>query len=112
MRLSVRKMFDDPSMDIGFDLDVLITQFRWLEEGKMDEKLVKSAIKAARKRINVNLKTYPELKRELPDLLMESYSIIKESLTDKSSPKECKWTLDNLLDKDYYPLRRTLTLVK
>lgn len=104
----MRKMFDDPSIDIDFDLDVLITQFRWLEEGKMDEKLVK----AARKRINVNLKTYPELKHELPDLLMESYSIIKESMTDKSLSEECKWTLDNLLDKDYYPLRKTLTLVK
>lgn len=105
-------MFDDPSMDVSFDLDVLITQFSWLEEGKMDEKLVKSAIKDARKRIAANIKAYPELKRELPDLFMESYNVIKESWTDKVLPEECKWTLDNLLDKNYYPLKNTLTLVK
>lgn len=108
----MKNRFDDPSMDIRFDLDVIITQFRWLEEGKMEEKLVESAIKAARKRITANLKAYPGLKQDLPDLLIESYGIIKESWTDNNLPEECKWTLENLLDKDYYPTRSSLTLVK
>ena len=105
-------MFEEKREDIGFSLDVIITQFMWLEKGNMDEKLVKGAINNARKRIQKTLKSHPQLKVKLHEIFLESYEIIKESTVSDKLPEKCKWPLDNLLDKNYYPPSKKLVLVK
>ncbi len=66
-------------------------------------------IREQRKRSKIHLRKNPSLKSKLNEILLDAYDIavleaVKESgLDEKTFPSECQYTLDQIMDDEFYP---------
>lgn len=88
--------------------DLLINLLRWKYQLKARAREVKK-IDVQRSRIAQNLKNMPSLKNVLLERLLDNYRLairgaaLENGLNQSYFPATCEWTLDQILDSNFYP---------
>lgn len=67
------------------------------------------SIKEQRKRSRIHLRKNPSLKHMLDEILIDAYDVAiskaarETALDEKTFPKECPYTFDQMMDDEFYP---------
>lgn len=91
-------------------LEILLMHLlKWKYQPNLQSNSWKYTIKEQRLRIAQRIKKMPSLKSKLGDIFIESYepsilSAVKETGLDESIfPESCEWSLEQILDNEFYP---------
>ncbi|MDQ2694387.1 MAG: DUF29 domain-containing protein [Pseudomonadota bacterium] len=89
--------------------NILLHLLKWQFQPALQGPSWRRSIANSRTKIEVILKDSPSLKRESSDLLSEEYdrarrlAMRETSLSLDNFPAVCPWTLEQVLDEDFWP---------
>ena len=91
-------------------LEVLLVHLlKWKYQPSLQSRSWQLTIKEQRLRINQRIKKMPSLKSKLPEIFEDGYepSLLqaeKETgLSATTFPQSCEWTIEQILDNEFYP---------
>lgn len=91
-------------------LEVLLMHLlKWKYQPDLQSNSWKYTIREQRKRLALRLKKMPSLKNKLPELFLEAYdlsrgdAVMETGINENMFPIECEWTLEQILDDEFFP---------
>lgn len=89
--------------------NILLHLLKWRHQPSLRGPSWRQSIDNARTEIEVILSDSPSLKAQMPELLGSEYTrarrqaIRETGLEDSTFPKTCPWTVDEVLDEEFWP---------